>query len=1058
MATQESLDLVQKIYIAYYGRPADPLGQSYWADAIDAANGDASAVINAFGTSAEATAIYGNLGPAAAVNNLYNQLFGRDADVAGLKYYVDGLSNGTFTLAGIALTIANGAQGSDVATLNAKIDAADAFTAAVDTTQEIIGYSGDTAAAAARALLATVVDSATSSSFIDTVGSSVADVVSGASSQGHDYVLTAGVDTFNGGSGKDTFKVWDGVGLGGSDLSLAKTVVGADDKIDGGNGVDTLNWTATVDHNNELVGSFTNIEIVNITGADNLGGKGAEIAAAQAAVDSAYSVADKAWTDVYGQGYGSYDGGAEQVRDVAQEYLDGAGVDANVTDMVNYLSHFALNSGDNTTADTVVYNAAVAAAGAAAATPSTVYAAIVGAMQNYIDAYNTAYSNVYDAIDTLDSISTGSSIDAAFFGGMTQLTHDAAVLDTINLASNQTLILTASTLNGDVQLKDGETTANIVLKGLHADDLDIWNDDSALTTVNVTSDTIETLSLWTYSADKINLHINSDAVIDLDDVDTDVAAAVVADGTGNLTINVNDQDVASVTTAGGNDTINWDVSGIANDLAISTGAGNDSVNFNLDGGVAGVVTVDLGTGNDRLDISNTWDGESYGGDGLYITEFKADQDHFNGGDGIDELVILSGGTMVKEEYDHLNLDVSNFESLRIMTDGEDNIVDASRLAEYKTITFDGAWDQNSATVTGVAADQTVRAVNFDYYLTVEAAGYTEGTSMGGDLHVVVGEANQHDDYSIAEELYVYGDNVTIDMVGATVDDDHTFQSAADEIYGDASTLTINFSNDGLYAYDNGSSDQYATVNASDEDFANLESVTFTSTGGVQEAEVYNSEGSALATIDASGLSFALHVDANDSTGAISEDNVGSYQNYYYGDAEEYFTSFYYEGTNASVAETIKLNASTTEVSNDYLYWADNSDGVAGSNVNDVDTVTGFNTAVDFVDYNDYTFYVAGATGGEYADVKINEALSLRANLEALAAINTDNGDVGVADNAGFVFEYKGATYLFFDNAYDNGTSTEYNTVTDNDFLVKLVGVTGANADSTFFFNGDVAIA
>ena len=83
MATQESLDLVQKIYVAYYGRAADPLGQSYWADVIDAANGDAASVINAFGTSAEATAIYGNLSSAAAVNTLYNQLFGRDADVAG---------------------------------------------------------------------------------------------------------------------------------------------------------------------------------------------------------------------------------------------------------------------------------------------------------------------------------------------------------------------------------------------------------------------------------------------------------------------------------------------------------------------------------------------------------------------------------------------------------------------------------------------------------------------------------------------------------------------------------------------------------------------------------------------------------------------------------------------------------------------------------------------------------------------------------------------------------------------------------------------------------------
>ncbi|WP_374485346.1 DUF4214 domain-containing protein [Zoogloea sp.] len=269
MATQESLDLVQKIYIAYYGRPADPLGQSYWADAIDAANGDAAAVINAFGTSTEATNIYGNLGAAAAVNNLYKQLFGRDADVAGLKYYVEGLNAGTFTLAGIALTIANGATGTDVTTLNAKIAAANAFTAAVDTTAEIIGYAGAAAATQARTQLATVVDAASQTTYVTNVDTNVANVVStGSNSHGDSFTLTQGLDTIPGTNGNDTINAYAFNSVTGADVTTLNSV----DTIDGGAGNDTLNIEVkTVNgntYNGSLQGTVKNVETINI---DNTG-------------------------------------------------------------------------------------------------------------------------------------------------------------------------------------------------------------------------------------------------------------------------------------------------------------------------------------------------------------------------------------------------------------------------------------------------------------------------------------------------------------------------------------------------------------------------------------------------------------------------------------------------------------------------------------------------------------------------------------------------------------------------------------------------------------------
>ena len=128
MAASQYYEQIQQAYLAYYGRPADPAGQAYWAQQLDNANGNLSAIINAFGTSAESTALYGGSSAAAQVNAIYEQLFGRQADVTGLNFYVNGLENGQFTLASIALNVFNGAQGSDLAELQAKEAYADAFT------------------------------------------------------------------------------------------------------------------------------------------------------------------------------------------------------------------------------------------------------------------------------------------------------------------------------------------------------------------------------------------------------------------------------------------------------------------------------------------------------------------------------------------------------------------------------------------------------------------------------------------------------------------------------------------------------------------------------------------------------------------------------------------------------------------------------------------------------------------------------------------------------------------------------------------------------------------
>jgi hypothetical protein len=129
----EYRDEVQKMYIAYYGRPGDPGGISFWAGKLESGGGDLAGIIDAFGSSAEYEDRFSSLSSEALVNNIYRQLLGRDADAAGLAFYAARLDSGEFTLASIALNIADGigTGDADADTYANKLEVANAFTDAV---------------------------------------------------------------------------------------------------------------------------------------------------------------------------------------------------------------------------------------------------------------------------------------------------------------------------------------------------------------------------------------------------------------------------------------------------------------------------------------------------------------------------------------------------------------------------------------------------------------------------------------------------------------------------------------------------------------------------------------------------------------------------------------------------------------------------------------------------------------------------------------------------------------------------------------------------------------
>jgi len=152
-------DAVQRLYVAYFNRPADPAGLVYWEGGLPsttvATQAELTAIARGFSGSIEYAALYSGQTNAQVVNSLYVNLFGRPAEAAGLAHWSARIADGSDTFASIALQLTYSAQGSDATAIANKLTAATAFTNALDTTTEIASYFGLAAAAVARTWLAT---------------------------------------------------------------------------------------------------------------------------------------------------------------------------------------------------------------------------------------------------------------------------------------------------------------------------------------------------------------------------------------------------------------------------------------------------------------------------------------------------------------------------------------------------------------------------------------------------------------------------------------------------------------------------------------------------------------------------------------------------------------------------------------------------------------------------------------------------------------------------------------------------------------------------------------
>lgn len=159
---------VQKLYVAYFSRPADTGGLDYWTDLLDARPEALQDVSRSFAASTEYNAMFAGMDNRAIVNTVYQNLFGRDAEDGGLNYWSDLLERKVVTIDNVVLDIAAGAKGNDSVAFNGKVAAALLFTDRLDEPHEVAAYAGNDANEIASQYLATIKDPASALDALDT--------------------------------------------------------------------------------------------------------------------------------------------------------------------------------------------------------------------------------------------------------------------------------------------------------------------------------------------------------------------------------------------------------------------------------------------------------------------------------------------------------------------------------------------------------------------------------------------------------------------------------------------------------------------------------------------------------------------------------------------------------------------------------------------------------------------------------------------------------------------------------------------------------------------------
>lgn len=585
MAAAAYYDAVQKLYIAYYGRPADPLGLQYWSNEIEKAGGKIDAVVNAFGNSDEAKAIYGDLGLAAQINNVYQNILGRPAETGGLTWYAQEIQAGRITLAGLAQAVIDGASGADATVVANKLVVAKAFTDAVDdSAQSIVDYNGEAAADIARDFLATV------TADTDSVTAATGNIASTVSSlngalTGETFTLTTGIDNIVGTAGNDVITATN---------TGTSIVLGGLDAVDGGAGNDTL---SIADTNGAAAGTYDfalptgfsikNVEVLKVTTNGAIGTKGG------AAFDIS-NIAGLTSANLVAAGAGSANGSNVKAAGTTDVNLTVAG--SNQIDIAGGKAVTTNNGGVVNVTGNALTSVTVNKASGLVTIDN------VGTDVAATTAAGTTLTSV-----TLNSVDANSAVKGAALTGVTVkgATTAARTVTVTNGTANHSLTVN---VDGTGYKADGTAVQTVVA------------DANAKTiTVNATGSKSSLALTGSTAATTVNVTGSADLTL------AALASATKLDGsaaTGSLTLGTLAAGTVTVSTGSGNDTL-----GIAatTKTTVNTGAGNDAVT--LTSALAAGSTINLGAGNDKLLVTT----------GSVAASTATDITVIDGGDGVDTL-------------------------------------------------------------------------------------------------------------------------------------------------------------------------------------------------------------------------------------------------------------------------------------------------------------------------------------------------------------------------------------------------------------------------------------
>jgi hypothetical protein len=258
---------LQELYVAYFGRAADPTGLDYWVE-----KGISTAAFAADMYAApEFKSVYGSLTTEAQVNQIYKNLFDRAADVTGLTYWTKEINLGNLKLAEIATHLIWAAQNNegssdDKSALANRSAAAIAYTAEVRlTTDGILAYAplydgkgtedfsaGDNITAAKSYMAGIDKDTAYTAAGITSSVNTIKSNGVPADTSSTNVALTTGTDFKTLTASNDT-------------INASGATLGSDDVLTDLGGTDTLKVSVSSTTATSTILNSTGVEVIQVT-------------------------------------------------------------------------------------------------------------------------------------------------------------------------------------------------------------------------------------------------------------------------------------------------------------------------------------------------------------------------------------------------------------------------------------------------------------------------------------------------------------------------------------------------------------------------------------------------------------------------------------------------------------------------------------------------------------------------------------------------------------------------------------------------------------------------